>query len=366
MANKLILVPEDLYRGLTSSITSTGEPNLDLVKRELDNVRRRRDSKGVKNANYNQELRRYLNLRNERENRPVKVEVVDKSKGIFLPKTNSRPATYIASGDDDFGNDDDNDFWMSDDFSFTKQRPKYSPLISPPPPPIPPHGRNIKIKPPSPPPVPPRDWVKKVRTPLIFNRNPKRKREEENSLEERKLIKTKKEPNNEIMEEIEKRNIRKLKNKLKKEREDNRYLESFRERKEKKRQHIIRKQDIKKSRVPYMPSDLINRSIKSEHINESLNAPLISQPHDAIGKVKTPIIKREIREEIPEEKRRIEKRKLHYTEEGYPDVPVKKRKLRIINNWAQRRPSKANIQRKIWAQRKPTQSDINRFKPGLW
>jgi len=136
MASKLILVPEDLYRGLTSSITLTSDPNLDLVKRELDNARRRRDSKEVKNANYNQELRRYLNLRNERENKPIKVEVVDKSKGVLLPKT------YIATGDDDFGNDDDdNDFWMGDDFSFTKQQqPKYSSVISPPPPPIPPHG----------------------------------------------------------------------------------------------------------------------------------------------------------------------------------------------------------------------------------
>uniref|UniRef100_A0A915NHV2 Uncharacterized protein n=1 Tax=Meloidogyne floridensis TaxID=298350 RepID=A0A915NHV2_9BILA len=111
-----------------------------------------------------------------------------------------------------------------------------------------------------------------------------------------------------------------------------------------------------------MPSDLVNRSIKSELISESLNAPLISQPNNAKGKVKTPIIKREIREEIPEQKRRTEKRKLHHTEEGYPDVPVKKRKLRIINNWAQKRPSKTNIQRKIWAHRK--QHTLTKQKEG--
>uniref|UniRef100_A0A914MZD8 Uncharacterized protein n=1 Tax=Meloidogyne incognita TaxID=6306 RepID=A0A914MZD8_MELIC len=373
MANKLILVPEDLYRGLTSTITSTGEPNLDSIKLALDNTRRRRESKDVKNVNYNQELRRYLNMRNEIENKPIKVEVVDKPKGVLLPKTNSRPATYISTGDYDLGNDDDNDFWMGDDFSFTKQQPKYSSVISspsPPPPPIPPHGRDIKIKPPSPPPppVPTRNKVKKEKIPLIFNRNPKRKRvEEDDVLENRKLIKPKGEQNDdEIREEIEKRYTRKLKNKVKEEREDKQYLESIRERREKKRQHILRREDIKKLRVPYLPSDLVNRSIKSEHVTEAINAPFVSQNEETRENVRSPIIKRENTEEIPEKKRRIEKRKLKYTEEGYPEIPLKKRKIKIINNWAQRRPSKIDIQRKIWAQRKPTQSDINRFKPGLW
>nr|CAD2123660.1 unnamed protein product [Meloidogyne enterolobii] len=235
MANKLILVPEDLYRGLTSTITSTGEPNLDSIKHALNSTRRRRESKDVKNINYNQELRRYLNMRNERENKPIKVEVVEKPKGVLLPKTNSRPATYISTGDDDLGNDDDNDFWMGDDFSFTTHQPK-------PPPPIPPHRRNIKIKSPSPPPppVPTRNKVKKEKTPLIFTRNVKRKRVEEDVHRKKKLIKPKNEQNDyENKEEIETKNIRKLKNKVK-EREDNQYLESLREMKEKKRFKMIR------------------------------------------------------------------------------------------------------------------------------
>jgi len=371
MANRLILVPEDLYKGLTSTITYTGEPNLDSVKLALDNTKRRRERKDVKNVNYNQELRRYLNMRNEIENKPIKVEVVDKPKGVLLPKTNSRPATYISTGDDDLGNDDDKDFWMGDDFSFTKQQPKYSSVISspsPPPPPIPPHGRNIKIKPPSPPPppVPPRNKVKKEKIPLIFNRNPKRKRVEEDNVHgKRKLIKPKDEQkDDEIKEESERRKTRNLKNKVKEEREDKQYLESIRERKEKKIQHILRREDIKKLRVPYLPSDLVNRSIKSEYVTESINAPLVPQNEETREKVKSQMIKRENTEEIPE--KRIQKRKLQYTEEGYPEIPLKKRKIKIINNWAQRRPSKINIQRKIWAQRKPTQSDINRFKPGLW
>nr|CAD2176688.1 unnamed protein product [Meloidogyne enterolobii] len=301
MANKLILVPEDLYRGLTSTITLTGEPNLDSIKLSLDNTRRRRESKDVKNVNYNQELRRYLNMRNEIENKPIRVEVVDKPKGVILPKTNSRPATYISTGDDDFGNDDDNDFWMGDDFSFTKQQPKYSSVISspsPPPPPIPPHGRNIKIKPPSPPrppTIPPRNKVKKEKTPLIFTRNSKRKRDDEDVPENKKLIKPKVEQNDdEIKEESEKRNTRNLKNKVKEEREDKQYLESIRERKEKKRQHILRREDIKKLRVPYMPSDLVNRSIKSEHVTEAINAPLVSQNEATREKVKSQIIKKKI------------------------------------------------------------------------
>jgi hypothetical protein len=85
MANKLILVPEQLYRGLTSN--SPADLNLDFARQNLEKIKHSRKNLSTKNANYNQELRRYLHLRNEHENKPVKVEVVNGSKLLINRKT---------------------------------------------------------------------------------------------------------------------------------------------------------------------------------------------------------------------------------------------------------------------------------------
>lgn len=79
MANKLVIIPQDLWRGLVS--TDTGDPNLDFARHELDKVKRERVNASAKNLHYNQQLRRYLNLRNERENRPTRVEL---AKGLRM------------------------------------------------------------------------------------------------------------------------------------------------------------------------------------------------------------------------------------------------------------------------------------------
>nr|CAD2190263.1 unnamed protein product [Meloidogyne enterolobii] len=109
MANKFVLVPQEIYRGLTSF--DTGEPNLDDVRRTLDKTRRVKEHPSVKNIHYNQELRRYLHLRNERENRPVRVEMVASPKGAIMSNEQAGPPTNIADNDDDL--------WMSDNFSFS-------------------------------------------------------------------------------------------------------------------------------------------------------------------------------------------------------------------------------------------------------
>jgi len=75
MAQKYLLVPEPIYRGLTS--TYTGEPNLDFTKRELDKIKHGRIESSKRNILYNQELRRYLQMRNERESRPARVELTN-------------------------------------------------------------------------------------------------------------------------------------------------------------------------------------------------------------------------------------------------------------------------------------------------
>jgi len=81
-ANRFVLVPEDIYKGLTS--TDTGNINLDYSKRMLENVKGEKTNPTIKNARYNQELRRYLHLRKEHEDKPVKVEItgVPESKTI--------------------------------------------------------------------------------------------------------------------------------------------------------------------------------------------------------------------------------------------------------------------------------------------
>lgn len=74
MANKFILLPDEIYRGLTSS-AGTGDINLDFIKQNLDRVKRQHGSNSSKNINYNQELRRYLHLRKEKEQQPINVAV---------------------------------------------------------------------------------------------------------------------------------------------------------------------------------------------------------------------------------------------------------------------------------------------------
>lgn len=109
MANKFILVPQEIYRGLTTF--DTGEPNLDDVRRTLDKTRRVKEHPSAKNIHYNQELRRYLHLRNESQNRPVRVEMVASPKGAIMNRDQTHPSTNIAENDDDM--------WMSDDVSFS-------------------------------------------------------------------------------------------------------------------------------------------------------------------------------------------------------------------------------------------------------
>jgi hypothetical protein len=88
MANQFILIPEDIYRGLTTS--DTGNINLDWIRHELEKTKQLKKNASTKNINYNQELRRYLSLRNEMEHKPVNVAVTnaDEFSGALI---NDRP-----------------------------------------------------------------------------------------------------------------------------------------------------------------------------------------------------------------------------------------------------------------------------------
>ncbi|KAL3122980.1 hypothetical protein niasHT_008362 [Heterodera trifolii] len=126
MANKFILVPQEIYRGLTS-VSQTGDLNLDAVRHDLDRARAGRTTTtnpSAKNVNYNQQLRRYLQMRKEYADRPTKVEL---TKGISVLMNRGGEESEVVD---------------------TPRRP---PAPPPPPPPPPPPGRPPRRPPPSPP-----------------------------------------------------------------------------------------------------------------------------------------------------------------------------------------------------------------------
>lgn len=81
MASKLILVPEEVYRGLTSS--DTGNINLDFTRKLLERAKREKSNASTKNIHYNQALARYLKLREEFENKPTKVELAKGMRALI-------------------------------------------------------------------------------------------------------------------------------------------------------------------------------------------------------------------------------------------------------------------------------------------
>uniref|UniRef100_A0A914I583 Integrase catalytic domain-containing protein n=1 Tax=Globodera rostochiensis TaxID=31243 RepID=A0A914I583_GLORO len=69
-----------IYHGLVSA-SDTGDINLDTIRHDLDRARSERTNPTAKNVRYNQQLRRYLQMRNERESKPTKLEL---SKGLSV------------------------------------------------------------------------------------------------------------------------------------------------------------------------------------------------------------------------------------------------------------------------------------------
>jgi hypothetical protein len=97
--SRFVLIPEDIYKGMTS--TDTGNINLDFTKRALENVKREKTDATTKNARYNQELRRYLHLRKEHEDKPVKVDIaggLPSTPASSAPSTIPPPSTIPQQG----------------------------------------------------------------------------------------------------------------------------------------------------------------------------------------------------------------------------------------------------------------------------
>lgn len=109
--NRFVLVPEDIYKGFTT--TDTGNINLDYSRKMLEKVKREKTNPTIKNARYNQELRRYLHLKKEYEDKPVKVEISgapiqtgSTTKAAIQQTQNqpttSKPATQISELSNEF------------------------------------------------------------------------------------------------------------------------------------------------------------------------------------------------------------------------------------------------------------------------
>lgn len=142
MAKRLLLVPEDTYKGLISSasVQKNAEPftkpshdlvekgSLDIAQAETQkhlhrrkklrkNIIRRRkqrtpgEQNKLKGANlsarkvlYDQALRRYLRLREEAKNRPIKVELTPKGSKVLIkrgPMLGRSPSIHSATLDDE-------------------------------------------------------------------------------------------------------------------------------------------------------------------------------------------------------------------------------------------------------------------------
>ena len=83
MANKYYLIPKDLYDGLIK--TEPENQNIEFERRLLEKTKKI-GKKDVKNVLYNQEMKRYLKLKTERDNKPVRVEIAKGAHLIIPPQ----------------------------------------------------------------------------------------------------------------------------------------------------------------------------------------------------------------------------------------------------------------------------------------
>jgi hypothetical protein len=95
--NKFVLVDAQLYKGLMDA-SKTGHQNLDFAKQSLEKAKSERTPPSTKNIKVNQALRRYLSLKNQVENKPIKVEL---TQGPRVLVSKSRGAIAYANDEDE-------------------------------------------------------------------------------------------------------------------------------------------------------------------------------------------------------------------------------------------------------------------------
>ncbi|KAL3112524.1 hypothetical protein niasHT_018730 [Heterodera trifolii] len=109
MANKLILLPFEHYQGLVAAREGVGgvkgdddvagQTNLGFIKQQLETVKRKRAANvSERNVLYNQQLRRYLKIRKETKERPLKVQL---SNGAQLLNKTVETGVQVRPGPDE-------------------------------------------------------------------------------------------------------------------------------------------------------------------------------------------------------------------------------------------------------------------------
>nr|CAD2166210.1 unnamed protein product [Meloidogyne enterolobii] len=390
MANKFILVPEDIYRGLTTY--DAGDPNLDFIRSDLEKIKRKKDNPSAKNVKYNQELRRYLQMRNEQQNKPVKVEMVASPKGAIMSTNTTRPSSNLT--------EDDDDLLTTDDISLPSYPipPKdIKPLSTfnapnvPPPPSLSStystkkHFKNIVDElppiPPSPQPIVKREnksdlkkyKVKKhIKKAKKVSKNKKKQIPQKHSENiETNHIKTPASPSPPIYLKVTKREQEnnevegvKRKKRTDKNRDDELKQESF----------LLKQKAIKLKQLADKRKILSERRKISQKTKVPLDPYEIGRLRDKENeKSKKRKVMREGRSPSPPTSRQKVKRKF----EGPigNELAVMKRQRKVTKKQSQRASNlwvknlkKRNLykSKNKWASRKPTQKDINSFKPSLW
>jgi len=391
MANKFILVPEEIYKGLTTF--DTGEPNLDLIRSDLEKIKRKKDTPSAKNVKYNQELRRYLQLRNEQQNRPVKVEMVATPKGAIMSTNSTRPSSNIV--------EDDDEIFTTDDISlpsYPQSTKDIKSIINFKPPTVS-HRPSIvsstsdkkhikKLRESSPPPPPPPQ--PSTRNPRIIKKlefKPKKKiTRRKKKITSHKTAKyvdsdsTKQDsivPLNDtsvipqkvskrILEQDETESIkRKRKDDKKSEPEikqkDRRLKEVNKERSEKRQQLLTRRRKSQKQKIPIAPYVIQQIRNKEKKENPKSSKKVMREGRSPSPAIKRQKVKRKAElsdgdgHTISKLQRKVNKKQSQKASRLW----VKNLKKRNVEF----HPYKSKIK---WATRKPTQKDIKNFKPSLW
>jgi hypothetical protein len=105
MANKYYLIPKDLYDDLNK--TEPENLNIDFERKEVEKSKNIR-KKDVKNLLYNQELKRYIKLKKEQDNKPIRVELTNGAKLLTKkqPILRFSNQSYLLNNNDNADSDD--------------------------------------------------------------------------------------------------------------------------------------------------------------------------------------------------------------------------------------------------------------------
>nr|CAD2172286.1 unnamed protein product [Meloidogyne enterolobii] len=386
MANKFILVPEEIYKGLTTF--DTGEPNLDLIRNDLEKIKRKKDNPSAKNVKYNQELRRYLQMRNEQQNRPVKVEMVATPKGAIMSTNSTRPSSNIVEDDDEILTTDDISLpSFSQSTKDVKSIINFKPQKLPHPPSLSSSSTSVKKRfkklrgssPPSPP-LPPTTNLKIIKKEIVsepkkkFSRRKSTKYSKTGSTKQDSIILSqnlpiisthlspqqriiKRELEQDEFENIKRKKIYDNRREQEIKQKENKSKELDRKRYEKRQQLLARRRKSQKLKIPLDP-----------YVIQQIRNKEKSGASKGFRKVM-----REGRSPSPPTSRQKVKRKF----EGPigNELTVMKRQRKVTKKQSQRASNlwvknlkKRNVykSKNKWAIRKPTQKDINSFKPSLW